>query len=101
MIKLRDYLQFKQKRMIAESKLDNIDSNMIYKILESPKTTKFRLKSYKNEEVATYKQGNNLIFSYNVELYDFTDTLVDILDTLSLKFNSKEDSGKISIQIQI
>jgi hypothetical protein len=101
MIKLRDYLQFKQKRMIAESKLDNIDSNMIYKILESPKTTKFRLKSYKNEEVTTYKQGNNLTFSYNVELYDFTDTLVDILDTLSLKFNSKEDSGKISIQIQI
>jgi len=87
--------------MIAESKLDNIDSNMIYKILESPKTTKFRLKSYKNEEVTTYKQGNNLTFSYNVELYDFTDTLVDILDTLSLKFNSKEDSGKISIQIQI
>jgi len=101
MIKLRDYLQFKQKRMIAESKLNNIDSNMIYKILESPKTTKFRLKSYKNEEVTTYKQGNNLTFSYNVELYDFTDTLVDILDTLSLKFNSKEDSGKISIQIQI
>jgi len=101
MIKLRDYLQFKQKRMIAESKLDNIDSNMIYKILESPKTTKFRLKSYKNEEVTTYKQGNNLTFSYNVELYDFTDTLVDILDTLSLKFNSKEDSGKIFIQIQI
>jgi len=101
MIKLRDYLQFKQKRMIAESKLDNIDSNMIYKILESPKTTKFRLKSYKNEEVTTYKQGNNLTFSYNVELYDFTDVLVDILDTLSFKFNSKEDSGKISIQIQI
>lgn len=101
MIKLRDYLQFKQKRMIAESKLNNIDSNMIYKILESPKTTKFRLKSHKNEEVTTYKQGNNLTFSYNVELYDFTDTLVDILDTLSLKFNSKEDSGKISIQIQI
>lgn len=101
MIKLRDYLQFKQKRIIVESKLDHIDINMVYKILESPKTTKFRLKSYKNEEVATYKQGNNLIFSYNVELYDFTDVLVDILDTLSLKFNSKEDSGKISIQIQI
>ena len=101
MIKLRDYLQFKQKRIIVESKLDHIDINMVYKILESPKTTKFRLKSYKNEEVATYKQGNNLTFSYNVELYDFTDVLVDILDTLSLKFNSKEDSGKISIQIQI
>ena len=101
MIKLRDYLQFKQKRIIVESKLDHIDINMVYKILESPKTTKFRLKSYKNEEVTTYKQGNNLTFSYNVELYDFTDTLVDILDTLSLKFNSKEDSGKISIQIQI
>lgn len=101
MIKLRDYLQFKQKRMIAESKLDNIDSNMIYKILESPKTTKFRLKSYKNEEVTTYKQGNNLIFSYNVELYDFTDVLVDILDTLQMKFNSKEEGNKISIRIQI
>ena len=101
MIKLRDYLQFKQKRMIAESKLNNIDSNMIYKILESPKTTKFRLKSYKNEEVTTYKQGNNLTFSYNVELYDFTDVLVDILDTLQMKFNSKEEGNKISIRIQI
>ncbi len=101
MIKLRDYLQFKQKRIIVESKLDHIDINMVYKILESPKTTKFRLKSYKNEEVATYKQGNNLIFSYNVELYDFTDLLVDILDTLQMKFNSKEEGNKISIRIQI
>ncbi len=101
MIKLRDYLQFKQKRIIVESKLDHIDINMVYKILESPKTTKFRLKSYKNEEVATYKQGNNLIFSYNVELYDFTDVLVDILDTLQMKFNSKEEGNKISIRIQI
>jgi hypothetical protein len=111
MLKLRDYLQLpsrKTKKMVVEASIDKADMNWLYSILEKPKTSKYTLRSsglnYTEDEreVAVYLRNNTtLTFSYNRELDEFTDALVDVLDTLRLKFKAEEERNINTINVVV
>ena len=107
MIKLRDYLQ-KNSVFISESRIEKSDRNVIYSILEKPRNYQFILKSYsKDFSTETRKvkvsliDNDKLVFLYKTELYDFTDSLVDILDTLHLKFEPQPNDSMIKIEVSL
>jgi len=94
--------------MVTESKLDKQDTKMIYSVLEKPRNIKFVLRSFSQElgeddrEVNVSLRNNGVLtFSYNMELYDFTEKLVDILDTLRLKFKAEEERNINTVNIVV
>lgn len=99
MIKLREYLlKSVEKTLISEEKISKTEENMIYHLIESPKKSKFSLKTY---PIETMENTMGITFKYNVEFDELTSKLVDICDTLGYKFTSNIDHQNNIIEFDI
>ena len=99
MIKLREYLlKSVEKTLISEATISKTEENMIYHLIESPKKSKFSLKTYPIETIISTM---GITFKYNIEFNELTSKLVDICDTLGYKFNSNIDHQNNTIEFDI
>lgn len=95
-MRLRDY-------MLNEEKVNNADRKMLQKYISEPKNTKEVLKSFskhydeEERELTVKKKSNGVQFTYNMDFYDVTVTLLDIIDSMGYKKYRVDDEGSINM----
>lgn len=74
--------------LLNEEKMDNSDAKKLKALIKTPKNTTIVLKSFSKDydeeerEVNVSKTKSGVGFSYNMDFYELTNTLVDMVDDL-------------------
>lgn len=88
-------MKIKQFLTEATSSLKPKDIQMLKKMISKPKKTSFVLQSfainYDEDErvVEVVPKGNSVTFMFNGDLYDLTNELIDLADSMGYRFKPK------------
>jgi len=101
MMKLKDY-------MLNEERLSNNDKKLIRTYIKIPKNASFVLKSFaKNydeseREIDVRKLKNGVEFTYNLDHYELTNSLVDMVDTMGeYKFSTDSEANTNTMYFKV
>jgi len=81
--------------ILNEAKVENVDKIFLKNIIKKPpkKQITYTLKSFAKDyaddfdrEMEIYKDGKNLVLSYNKDFYELTAELANIVDNIGYKF---------------